>query len=330
MSNRSLWTNQEEGDDCMIASVSSPSKTATVLIHDTTTTTTTTTNENRTMAVENGQPRQRALVAVHNDDEEVADDFPLQQQQQQLVDVRDNHHETANDTTHAEEATTTNTTTAEDDDSQLQQQQQRQEEEDLAQSIELARMLMAEEAMASYQQSFQLLRDSADQLSPEDYNALQAAMMEDERDEAADFLHQHHHDRDGNQEDGDDDNDEEEEEGDEEQHLSYETLLQLGERIGDVKTERWTMEARMHIARLPTETFHAKKELEQQQQADGDAELKCLVCQSEYEDNDTLRRLPCGHCFHADCVDQWLTRTDQCPYCRTSIIMVPSTTNNND
>lgn len=173
------------------------------------------------------------------------------------------------------------------------EERRRREEEE---SVELARQLMAEEAMASYENSFQLLRASADHLTPEDYEAMQAAMREDEREEV-------------------------EELEDDEGELSYDTMLTIGERIGDVKQERWTMVARQHIDKLPVETFTAQSGANGQcQQHANDSEHKCLVCQHEYEDQEKLRRLPCRHVFHTDCVDQWLMTHDDCPYCRDCIV----------
>ena len=162
-----------------------------------------------------------------------------------------------------------------------------QEEE----SLELARMLMAEEALASYHHSVQMLQESRDQLSQEDYQALEVALREEDQ--------------------GDETQQYEDEEG----NISYETLLQIGERIGDVKSDRWAIVAQSVIDQLPIETYNAERV---QTDAD-DSEFKCLICQHEYNCNDELRRLPCGHCFHVECVDQWLSRTDLCPYCRTSI-----------
>ena len=172
---------------------------------------------------------------------------------------------------------------------------QREEEE----SIELARQMMAEEAMASYHHHFQIVRDSAD-LSQEDREALQAALAEDEREaqeeEGADI------------------------EQDEDGNMSYETMLQLGERIGDVKSERWTMVAQKHIAKLPVFTFQNATSMKDDGKEENDSDLKCLVCQCEYEQDESLRRLPCGHCFHTDCVDQWLKTKDFCLYCRQTIV----------
>lgn len=165
---------------------------------------------------------------------------------------------------------------------------QRDEEESLA----LARALMAEEAMAaSYVLSVDYLRNNRDQFSEEDLAALQAAMDEDEPIE---------------------------EEGEmDDSAMSYELMLRLGERLGDVKSERWAMVAHDKIKELPTFHFDQKKVTDKEE---NDCEVKCLICQCQYEENELLRRLPCGHCFHADCVDQWLMSKDCCPYCRGPIV----------
>ncbi|GAB6019296.1 hypothetical protein CHUAL_000891 [Chamberlinius hualienensis] len=46
---------------------------------------------------------------------------------------------------------------------------------------------------------------------------------------------------------------------------------------------------------------------------------KCTICLSEFEDNEDVRRLPCMHLFHTECVDQWLTTNKRCPICRVDI-----------
>jgi E3 ubiquitin-protein ligase RNF38/44 len=37
-----------------------------------------------------------------------------------------------------------------------------------------------------------------------------------------------------------------------------------------------------------------------------DFSKECVICLSVYEDREYIRRLPCGHDFHAKCVDKWL------------------------
>ncbi|GFY84090.1 RING/U-box superfamily protein [Actinidia rufa] len=45
----------------------------------------------------------------------------------------------------------------------------------------------------------------------------------------------------------------------------------------------------------------------------------CPICLSEYRPKETLRSIPeCQHCFHADCIDEWLRRNATCPVCRNS------------
>uniref|UniRef100_A0A183VGE8 RING finger protein 11 n=2 Tax=Toxocara canis TaxID=6265 RepID=A0A183VGE8_TOXCA len=45
----------------------------------------------------------------------------------------------------------------------------------------------------------------------------------------------------------------------------------------------------------------------------GDAE--CAICMMEFLDGDAIRYLPCMHCYHVRCVDDWLMRSFKCPSC---------------
>lgn len=53
----------------------------------------------------------------------------------------------------------------------------------------------------------------------------------------------------------------------------------------------------------------------------------CAICLSEYLPKDTIRCvLDCNHCFHAECVDEWLKMCATCPLCRNSPAPSPSPT----
>mmetsp|Transcript_13346 Transcript_13346/g.25050 ORF Transcript_13346/g.25050 Transcript_13346/m.25050 type:complete len:316 (+) Transcript_13346:134-1081(+) len=170
-----------------------------------------------------------------------------------------------------------------------------------AESEALARQLMAEEAMASYHESANFLQENAHDYSEEDLAALRAIMAEENPVIAID----------GEGDEYEDDHDVDSEE------LSYEALLDLGARIGDVKAERWALKARKEISKLPMVDYCHEIS---QHKDENDSCVKCLVCQFEYQDKECLRILPCGHYFHQECVDQWLLAKDFCPYCRQSIV----------
>ncbi|CAF1897656.1 hypothetical protein HID58_046468 [Brassica napus] len=56
----------------------------------------------------------------------------------------------------------------------------------------------------------------------------------------------------------------------------------------------------------------------------------CSICLSEYEPKETLKTIPpCQHCFHADCIDEWLKLNGTCPVCRNPLEQILSSENNN-
>ncbi|KAJ2367269.1 hypothetical protein IW150_005715 [Coemansia sp. RSA 2607] len=47
----------------------------------------------------------------------------------------------------------------------------------------------------------------------------------------------------------------------------------------------------------------------------------CSVCLTDFVPGDTARILCCGHYFHKDCVDAWLTKhSTSCPVCKTDMV----------
>ena len=50
----------------------------------------------------------------------------------------------------------------------------------------------------------------------------------------------------------------------------------------------------------------------------------CPICLSEYRPKETLKTIPkCQHCFHIECIDEWLSLNATCPICRNSPQWLP-------
>ncbi|XP_074556999.1 uncharacterized protein LOC141812966 [Curcuma longa] len=48
-------------------------------------------------------------------------------------------------------------------------------------------------------------------------------------------------------------------------------------------------------------------------------ETSCAICIDDFKPNSVLSVMPCGHGFHAACLNEWLTRSNSCPLCRSSL-----------
>ncbi|XP_022996486.1 RING-H2 finger protein ATL66 [Cucurbita maxima] len=47
---------------------------------------------------------------------------------------------------------------------------------------------------------------------------------------------------------------------------------------------------------------------------------ECCICLGVFEDGEKVKILAlCHHCFHSECVDQWLRLQSSCPLCRISL-----------
>ena len=43
---------------------------------------------------------------------------------------------------------------------------------------------------------------------------------------------------------------------------------------------------------------------------------QCSICLVNFKENEIVRRLPCKHYFHTDCICTWLRQKSTCPVCR--------------
>jgi Ring finger domain len=46
----------------------------------------------------------------------------------------------------------------------------------------------------------------------------------------------------------------------------------------------------------------------------------CAICQADLELGDRLRRLPCTHSFHVECLNPWVTVHNNCPLCKAEVV----------
>nr|XP_023881640.1 probable E3 ubiquitin-protein ligase RHG1A isoform X2 [Quercus suber]POE74021.1 putative e3 ubiquitin-protein ligase rhg1a [Quercus suber] len=93
-------------------------------------------------------------------------------------------------------------------------------------------------------------------------------------------------------------------------NMSYEELLALEERIGNVSTGLSEETILNHLRQR-------KYSIAKGSPLEGEP---CCVCQEEYKDGDNLGTLECGHDFHTDCIKQWLTHKNLCPICKTTAL----------
>lgn len=51
----------------------------------------------------------------------------------------------------------------------------------------------------------------------------------------------------------------------------------------------------------------------------------CPICLEGFSDREQVKRIRCGHVFHAGCIDPWLLeRSDVCPVCRQNVLDKPN------
>ncbi|XP_041472983.1 uncharacterized protein LOC121422150 isoform X2 [Lytechinus variegatus] len=100
--------------------------------------------------------------------------------------------------------------------------------------------------------------------------------------------------------------------GDHNNGNDYDALLQLAENLGPAVDKRLNQAS---IDRLPTFKF-AKD-----QHSGSQEENSCPICMDDYEEGAELRRLPCFHGYHKNCIDMWLKKNQDpvCPICRVEV-----------
>ncbi|XP_047963427.1 E3 ubiquitin ligase BIG BROTHER-related-like [Salvia hispanica] len=86
--------------------------------------------------------------------------------------------------------------------------------------------------------------------------------------------------------------------------MSYEELLNLGDRIGYVGTGLQEAE----ISNCLKKFKHINKDWE------------CSICQERCKVDDEIGILKCGHHHHMECIKQWLLQKNACPVCKSAAL----------
>ena len=89
-------------------------------------------------------------------------------------------------------------------------------------------------------------------------------------------------------------------------NMSYEELLALEERIGNVNNGLNDEQ----IKKLKRDYFDKKKYND-----------LCIICQNNFKDKEKVIVISCKHCFHEDCIVPWLKNKKQCPFCKSEVIV---------
>ncbi|BAT89501.1 E3 ubiquitin-protein [Vigna angularis] len=96
--------------------------------------------------------------------------------------------------------------------------------------------------------------------------------------------------------------------------MSYEELLELGERIND-NSERGLSED-IIVRQMQTKSCLLPENFK-------DQEIDiCIICQDEYKNKEEIGILQCGHEYHADCIKRWLHKKNVCPMCKSKALTI--------
>jgi hypothetical protein len=85
--------------------------------------------------------------------------------------------------------------------------------------------------------------------------------------------------------------------------MSYEQLLQLEEEVGNVNKGM----SKDKIKEIPLKPYH---------KALFEDNCQCIICMENFSENELVKQLPCGHIFHGDCIDHWLSQQKNCRFCK--------------
>ncbi|KAG0473425.1 hypothetical protein HPP92_015282 [Vanilla planifolia] len=96
-------------------------------------------------------------------------------------------------------------------------------------------------------------------------------------------------------------------------NMSYEELLALEERIGNVSTG---LDEDTILKCLRRRKYSSCK-----LEVASTEEEPCCICREEYGEGEDIGALDCKHDFHVPCIKQWLMIKNVCPICKTTAVV---------
>ncbi|KAL0051533.1 hypothetical protein WJX82_009446 [Trebouxia sp. C0006] len=93
--------------------------------------------------------------------------------------------------------------------------------------------------------------------------------------------------------------------------MSYEQLQALGDTVGVVSRG-----AAHNIMDSLCKTAYAQHKPDHSQETGTE---QCTICCMEFEGADEVCVLECNHCYHTDCIAQWLRHSKVCPICHKEV-----------
>ncbi|XP_062094431.1 probable E3 ubiquitin-protein ligase ZFP1 isoform X1 [Humulus lupulus] len=101
--------------------------------------------------------------------------------------------------------------------------------------------------------------------------------------------------------------------------MSYEELLALGERIGNVNTglSEDTITSQLKTRAYLSSRMRLNLEEAECHYKEDDC---CIICQDDYKSLEKIGILNCGHEYHAECLKKWLLIKNVCPVCKSEAL----------
>lgn len=95
-------------------------------------------------------------------------------------------------------------------------------------------------------------------------------------------------------------------------NMTYEELLELGEKIGNV-SRGISQEKIDKIPQIKYKRISYRNKVINNE--------TCPVCHEDFVEGERLKKLHCNHIYHNDCISVWLKKEKKCPFCKEEIIV---------